>query len=177
MNFDSFTFIIKRSKYPFPDECVWLLPFLAFIRSFEGQVERGTEEFICRRTPPLSLFPPSISLKTDFLCSQLSSSVIFLQGQTRWLHILCDVREECKRLNESLDEMWASRKRLISNKTNNLPLHFDQISDTHPLAIFVGPLSHQILHLVCFDDCADKMCPSRKKVIPDKQDRISRMMR
>ena len=33
----------------------------------------------------------SVPKKTKFLCSLLSSSLIFLQGQDSWSHILCDV--------------------------------------------------------------------------------------
>ena len=101
--------------------------FWLFIRSFKGQVEGGAEEFICRRTrrclshPPQ---PPFISLSPQKLIFFVPCSPLwwfsFLQGQDRWLHILCDVREECKELNESLDEMCPSRGRLICNKTPNL---------------------------------------------------------
>ena len=85
-----------------------------------GQVGKGKEEFICRKR--LLCLPPTppLVLVLDFLCSLFSSFVVFLQGQDSRLHILCDVRKECKELNESLDEMCPSRGRLISNETPNL---------------------------------------------------------
>ena len=123
MNFDSFTFIINTSFF-----CHFRIGFQMSVlgccrfwllsdhsRGAGGQRQGG---IYLQKAPALS--PPPLVLVLDFLCSLFSSFVVFLQGQDSRLHILCDVRKECKELNESLDEMCPSRGRLICNKTPNL---------------------------------------------------------